>query len=486
MKLSLWMIANRLEQYDIETSISPTTERTLDGPFPFSTLNSVCIRYESPDVICTSVQGTIIIHGMSKDEGFLLIQSIFNWYDEWLEKVETTLRQRDYRRYVHLCAQAFENPVLFLDADKFLLGMDCRGLNIGAIPEWSRISEKGQISVPYYSRMSNALNDPVRKYSDTVSRFAAKELPASGSEAALEGLHARFRFNNNSFGTMTILERKRPLTLGDVALLELLADRSAVLFAAAACQPTDTGNMQIMNELLENRPVPDERLAFVRSVIFSGSAENDSDLYLFLFRCSVEERRSELQSMLQSLLMRKNPNFFIWNYQDDFLALCRTPDKDSLLRQMLSFIDSQGYSDHLLFSVSLPFGELRELPYYYEQARFALRQQKEPGFQDFYSCAGSYLLETTDQRKRICACEPNCRKVWDKFPEEKKNLETLAMYLKHERAAGTAAEELFIHKNTLNYRVRNLRETNNWDFDDPSVRDYLRLSIYYLSHRQPS
>ena len=483
MKLSLWMIANRLEQYDIETSISPTTERTLDGPFPFSTLNSVCIRYESPDVICTSVQGTIIIHGMSKDEGFLLVQSIFSWYEEWLEKVEAALRKKDYRRYVHLCAQAFENPVLFLDANQFLLGMDCRGIEAGSISGWRQISETGQISVPYYIGISNALNDPVRKYSNTVSRFSTRYRPGSGDGTDLEGLHALLRFNTNDFGTITILEKKRPLTLGDVSLLELLADRSAILFAAANCQPTGHGDMQILNELLESRPVPEKRLAFVRSVVVNDSAE-DSELYLFLFRYGVEERRAELQSMLQSMIMKRNPNFFIWNYQGDVLVLCNTPDKNELQAQMLSFIDRQGYSDNLRGSVSLPFDEIRDLLFYYEQAVFAVNRLNGPGFFDFYSCGGDYLLETTDRERRIRACEPYCRKVWNKLPEEKKNLETLAMYLKHERAAGSAAAELFIHKNTLNYRVRNLREMNSWDFDDPAVRDYLRLSVYYLSHQQ--
>lgn len=479
MKLSLWMIANRLEQYDIETMISPTVERTIGGPLPFSAVQSICVRREGCDVVCSSEQGTIIIHGVTEDEGFLLIQSIFNWYDEWFEKVEATLKEENYRRYVHLCAQAFGNPVLFLDSNKFLAGMDCRGIDLEAVPEWRYIAEKGQISVPYYTMMTRVLSDPVRRYGGGVIRFMEK--PERGGGTSFSGLHARFQYRSDDYGSITILDKKRRLTLGDVALLELLADRSSVLFAAKDRGSAVHSDTQILNELLDFKSVPKERLEFIRSVITAGAADTKGDLCLFLFRYDVGKGREELQNLLRNIIVRRYPTVFSWNYRDDFLVLSNAPDIKLLANQMLSFVTAQGYSQNLRVAASLPFENLQDIPYFYEQAVFAVSRLTGSGFCDFYDCANPYLLETTDWKRRIYACEPYCRKAWRASPESRKNLETIAVYLENERASGMAADKLFIHKNTLSYRIRNMREISGWDFENPTLRDYLRLSVYFLS-----
>ena len=166
MKLNLWMIANQLGEYDIETKIAADTERTISGPLPVAAIGCLYVRNEGPDVICQSEQGMIVIHDMDEREGFLLIQSIFNWYDSWIENIEQALKTSDYRMFVHLCAQAFSNPVMLQDANLLLLGMDCRGIPVSRIPQWRFIYEKEQSSVPYYLAMSEALKNPVFKYSD--------------------------------------------------------------------------------------------------------------------------------------------------------------------------------------------------------------------------------------------------------------------------------------------------------------------------------
>lgn len=479
MKLSLWMVANRLEQYDIETMISPTTERTLGGPLPFSAVQSICVRKEGSGVVCSSEQGVIRIHGVTEDEGFLLIQSIFNWYDEWFEKIEATLRRENYRRYVHLCAQAFGNPVLLLDANKFLTGMDCRGMELDAIPEWRYIAEKGQVSAPYYTMMTRVLSDPVRRYRGGVLRFLEK--PGRGERDGFGGLHARFQYSSSDYGSITVLDRKRPLTLGDVALLELLADRSSVLFAARDRGSDGHSDTLILNELLDFKPVPKERLELIRSVVTAGAAGGGGDLCLFLFRYDVEKGREGLQNLLRNIIIRRYPSVFSWSYRDDFLVLSNAPDIKLLAHQLLSFVAAQGYSQNLRVAASLPFEDLQDIPYFYEQAVFAAGRLSASGFCDFYDCAGAYLLETADRKRRLYACEPYCRRAWRASPESRKNLETLAVYLENERASAMAADKLFIHKNTLSYRVRNIKELSGWDLDNPVLRDYLRLSVYFLS-----
>ena len=80
------------------------------------------------------------------------------------------------------------------------------------------------------------------------------------------------------------------------------------------------------------------------------------------------------------------------------------------------------------------------------------------------------------------ACEPMCRRIWEKEPDKREFLLTLSAYLRTERSTSLAAERLFIHRNTVNYRIRYLKDFTGWDYENDILRDYLRLSIYTLSH----
>lgn len=480
MKLNLWLIANQLTEYDIETKISAATERTISGPLPVAASGSIYVRDEGTDVICQSDQGTIIIHDMEEREGFLLIQSIFNWYDSWLENIEQALQMADYRMFVHLCAQAFSNPVLLQDSNSLLLGMDCRGIPISKIPQWRFIYEKEQSSVAYYLAMSDTLKNPVYKYGDSVYRFNTTAKDEAGNPYQASGLHAVFRYLGRDYGQLTVLDKKRPLNPGDVALLKLLTEKSSMMFAAADKGEHAGVNMRIMSDLLEHKAVAKEQLDYQYSIITRKNQDSANRLCLFLFRFEGMEEKSGLTELLNHVLTRQYPTIYNWVYHDDLLVIAYVPEPEILARQMYSLIGEQGYRKNLHMGVSLTFEDISELPYYYEQAVFAVNQAKIPGLRFFYDCAGMYLLENLDLKQKILACEPQCRKIWMEEPDKREFLHTLSVYLSMERATGLAGERLYIHRNTINYRIRYLRECTNWDYDNPVLRDYLRLSIYFL------
>ncbi len=480
MKLNLWLIANQLADYDIETKITAAVERTISGSLPVAAPGSVYVRNEGTDVICHSEQGMIIIHDMGGKEGFLLIQSIFNWYDSWLESIEEALRRADYGLFVHLCAQAFSNPVLLQDSNSLLLGMDCRGLPVGNIPEWRCIYEKGQSSVVYYLAMSDALKNPVYKYSDCVYRFNTSAKDEDGKSYQTSGLYAKFRYLARDYGQITILDKKRPLNPGDVALLKLLAEKSSLMLAAADRGGGSTVNVQIMNDLLEHKDVLREQLDYHYSIITRNSQDNAGRLSLLLFRLDSSDEKIFVVELLHDILTRQYPAIYNWTYHEDLLVLVYAPEPDILARQIYDFISDRGYSKKMHMGVSLPFDDIRELPYYYEQAVFAVNNIDSADLRFFYNCACKYLLESPDMRRKKLACEPMCVKLWAEEPDKREFLRTLYVYLGLERATGLAADRLFIHRNTINYRIKYLKEYADWDYEDESLRDYLRFSIYYL------
>lgn len=56
-------------------------------------------------------------------------------------------------------------------------------------------------------------------------------------------------------------------------------------------------------------------------------------------------------------------------------------------------------------------------------------------------------------------------------------LHTLCVYLDNDCNAQLCSRLLFLHRNSLVYRVRRIEEIADCNLSDPSVRAYLRLSI---------
>lgn len=479
MKLNMWLIANRLTEYDIDVKITSAAERSLNGPLPFEASGSIYVHAEKSDVVCRSDQGTIIIRNVEEKEGLLLVQSIFYWYENWLETVERAVQAADFRQFVHLCAQAFSNPVMLQDSNAFLLGMDCRGIPFDRIPEWSDIFKKEYSSVAYYLAMSDALTNPVCKYTDCICRFNLHSQNAGGEAWRSSGLHAKFRYSHHDYGQLTILDKKRPLNPGDVALLTLLTEKSAPLFAAVGNGDGAAVSTWVMDDLLDRKSVSKEQLDHHYSIITRNSVNRLCKLCLYLFRFKSDERKV-LAELLHTILTSKYPTLYSWIYHENVLLITYIPEPDVLARQICGDLQSIGYSDGLQVGVSLPFSELCDLPYYYEQAVYAADCAGTSVLNFFYDCAHLYLLENTDCRCKYLAAEPTCRALWDDESDKRDFLRTLSVYLAEERSTSLAAERLFLHRNTVTYRINYLKESCGWSFEDPSIRDYLRLSIHFL------
>lgn len=481
MKLNLWMIVNQLSKYDIETEVSSSTDRIISGPLPVITDNSLYVRSNGSDVLCYSKQGTITIHGLEEDEGFLLIQSIFNWYDIWLDNVEDSLRRGDFRSFVHLCAKVFSNPVLFMDSNNSLLGIDCRNIDIDLIPEWKYIYENEQCSVAFFNTMMNAIRNPYKEYNNNVCSFGIFSKDENDKEYHTSGLLASVKYQANEFGKFVVLDKSRALNPGDVALMELLVEKAALFLAASAKASENVLNYNVMNRLLEGNSVSKDNIEYNSSLIRGMNPDKASRFGLIVFRDDSSDRNYENIEFLQHILSRRFPKMFTWVYRGDLLAIVNVPNLFIQGQQVSLFLNSQGYNKSVKIGVSLAFDSLEDLTYYYKQCMFAIDEGTENMLSFFYNYAHIFLLGNYNKDEKKHATEPICRRIWYEQPDKRDFLKTAVVYLECERATGLASGRLFIHRNTLNYRVNYLKEYADWDYDDPELRDYLRLSYYYLS-----
>ncbi len=475
MKLNMWMIANRLRGYEFESSINPMADMVLNGVLPVFAIGCVRVYADGSDVICEHDQGRIRIRDLGLEDGYMLIQAIFDWYQDWVDRVDEAVYMQNYKVIAEQCAEAFDNPVMIQDSNYRLLGMAGDFGTIGMPEGWNIIKKNGQSSVEYYSAMSYALRNSSRVY-----RYNVREWEGfPGSQLSSSGLHGTVSFRGMNFAKITVLSAGRAVNRGDICLLEFLSRRLSIYLAATACVNKRHLDFQLFESLVAGESVSDYSIQFYLDVI----KYNGDSTFAVMDISYVEEGRThdyKARILLENLIKYRFPSTFYCFVKDELYLLLYAADPMNLALQIMRCAEMEGFSDALNAGISLPYRNLQETIYFSEQAALARLNAPVGKIASFYDSAVSALLNLEDQRK-ICACEPDLRRFWEEQPDKRAYLETLNIYLEEERAAQTAANRLHIHKNTLTYRIKYLKDIMPWNLGDSFVRNYLRMSYYVLS-----
>ena len=81
-------------------------------------------------------------------------------------------------------------------------------------------------------------------------------------------------------------------------------------------------------------------------------------------------------------------------------------------------------------------------------------------------------------------CHPKMKYLMDYDIEHDSQLAySLYMYLIYERNSAAASEAMFVHRNTLNYRLTKIDSLVQINYQDPQERQYLVLS-YEISNME--
>ena len=102
-------------------------------------------------------------------------------------------------------------------------------------------------------------------------------------------------------------------------------------------------------------------------------------------------------------------------------------------------------------------------------------------FYMFSEIAADYILRAADAESKYCAVYEPIRELWESGDEKDRELlETLRRYLRCNQSPAETSRQLFVAKNTLNYRIRRLEERLGLVLNDPDQCFYYLLSLEIL------
>ena len=115
MKLSMWMIANRLSSLDLDLNIRDSAKPVLKSARRAYATNCVHVYQAGRDVICNGEGDYIRIKDTDITEAFELVQCVFDFYEDWMSDIMDLIKKKDFAELVNQCWYVFHNPmVLFI------------------------------------------------------------------------------------------------------------------------------------------------------------------------------------------------------------------------------------------------------------------------------------------------------------------------------------------------------------------------------------
>lgn len=467
MKLSMWIIANLLELFDPEIQIRRESPRVLRSARLAYATDCVLVRQDGPDCLYLWNEDRIRLTDMSAREGFELLQSLFDSMFDWQSRIAGHIERGDFQSLVEEMGVVFKTPIALTDANHACLACSKRFGPGDVDQEWQHLKTYGYSSFSFAREISEAR---LSYHMDgKVMRF---HFPAGSNMS--DSLSTTIFQGELPVGYLTVVEKDRPLNDGHMQLMIMLA--KALTPALGREQRSGGLNSSILQRLLKGAAVTDESaLHFLEQ---RGWTEADRfRVYVLNFDETAEHTHWNYRKHFAAVAA-VFPMDIYGVFGDRFVLLAndsKMPD-DRRRKKLEEILNTASVSG----GVSLSRQGFALLPQLLEQATFALHIPPKKGgrFTDFYFVALDYLIRSDyDPGRCLAACHPD---VYRLFCQDEVLYQTLWAYLLQDRSVIRTVQMLYIHKNTLLYRLRRIEESLQYSFSDSYTRSYMRLSFLLL------
>jgi len=499
MKLSMWMIANRLQGVELTVDLSGSDGAVLKSARRAYASDCVYVCARGRDTVCRADAGTITLRDIPVSEGFELVQEVFDSYNEWQRTTEDAVRRGEYQPAIEMARHFFHNPLLLLDGSFRVLGMlrVSRPEEIGA--EWTYLQRWGQLSVHALTRIRQQ-NSPGLWDEETVRPFTFRN-----GESRTDGLYRAVKVRGRVVGRLVLVEHRRPVNPGDSQLLAALGD----CFAAALTDDQGSESPRppaagVLDQLLAGESVDPEAL----DRYLAGSGWERGDLYqAILIRLRSVPPDPRVRALTRQTVAEAYPGCVLLEAGDDLLLVHNVTRNGGFRTEKLSIHFTPA---DLTVGKSLHASGAENLRWLYRQAGMAIAMSRwnvpaprrpseappdaaaedthmaERGAAlpegrypvwDFYYCALDFLLLCGDLEEALVACHPDVRMLWRREGEQRDSLyQTFSAYLENGCSLKNTAEAMFLHKNTLRYRMQKIQRLVKTDLNKSYNRLYMTVS----------
>lgn len=514
MKLSMWIFADWLKEYEPETHIREgnleiETVRLFSAEMPTedNTLYIGRIRdlfiHGNNNIICTHKNDILILSTNELDEVMNQVLNAFEYYQSWnvamLEAISTDARPSDV---LAIADEVIKEPIYLLDSNQYAIALS-EAFGKGEVNlHWDQLLMNGTTDTEFLNRINQEVPHHLRMRG--LYCFDADFLPQ-------RAFNYNMFLDNDWIGLCSMVERKRPMPQHTLDLFHIFCQNMELWYLSHSReQQTMVIDSLFREALLHDGPVSED---FLRRCQLH-FPHPEGNYYLLALTASAEY--SLLMSHVCKEINLAFPNTLAIIYQKYICVLFNDVKKqgNESLNDLITLIRR----NHYFGGYSTPFTGPDNLLQHLQEAAFAADRMADFVLQTtgkisdasktahgkivntsaiisadstapvaaqtllgFDRCALTFALEEIRSNMPVNLIHPAILKLVEYDRQHNTAFtETLHMYLKKERSQSKTAAALNLHRNTLTYRLQRIRELLDADLEDDDVRLHLLLSFRFL------
>ena len=198
---------------------------------------------------------------------------------------------------------------------------------------------------------------------------------------------------------------------------------------------------------------------------------------LALLRHISRKDRLYTKSMLRILKSTiKTPCTF---YKDEILFLL----SETRRQEILDYLENQNPSGHILLALSMPASDYYSLPLRFAQTTFTAEQaMNSPGIHKCEDYAFAYIREQVANVLTVSGLRHPALSVLEEYDRENHTSlrETLTVFLQNHCSILETANKMYVHRNTVKYRIARIQDITGLSFDNTEDLKYLCVSDWVL------
>jgi hypothetical protein len=476
MEIYLSMIHDRLETEGCKVSALQGCDVQLEtirlGKQYINHPDILSIYFDDKSKICFLCgTSSFFLYDNDLDKAFNLAIASYQYFEQWEKKlIMAVWNSADFQDLIDIAEPMFHNPIFVSNWQGKVLGFTHTYSHNEIREFWSDIVTTGQVPI---SCLKNLRNSPYHEIVAKKNESTLLDFQEQNYRCILGLLHS----NHEIILQFQIIEHNTPLNSTDLKLANVFLRVLQQIHIENHPEYYETAT-SIFMQFLNSETVEQKKLDWILTTL----GWNNSDCSFYLVNFEVMDAKGNAFTLFAQI-ERRIPGSKIILWKNNIIMLISEPIFKVFYQEILYLNHSLG----LCCGVSLPFQDWNYLSISFEQAKSALCYIEENTVLSYcHDHAWTYLLDKIKKSAfSLQLIHPviNILINYDK-QNETELAKTLYYYLEFERSSTLTAEKLFIHRNTLQYRIHRIHDLIDVDLENPDIRSHLMISYLLLDEKK--
>ena len=412
--------------------------------------------------------------GINWQEIYNRVQKTFHRYISWNQKLINILDSGG--GLYELCVagiEFFDNPLYVHDENFNILAMPMwvEGMNHYSLDE-----NTGNLSVPMHV-LARFKADPEYLKTLSVKKAAIWNPKRNAHRVLYVNIWA---YNSQYCGRFLIQELNSSFKPSDFRMAEHFARILSVAFERNLFK---TNSVSSFEEILKGMVMGEEfEDSYFKNRMKMVGWENDHSFICFAMMVDAGYGNIISMNKVCSSIRMAVRESFSFAVDDLVYSICNLTLEENSIEGIRLNLERLCEGMEAYCGGSMEFTDLKRFPDYCRQAKGALKVCKEADKAKVLLFSDNVLEYIISHFKEEYDADMVCSKAVRRLKafdaENNTNyLETLRRYLENGMQQTLTANELFIHRSTLIYRIKKIEELTGVDLNDPDTRLYIQISI---------